>query len=74
MKFHFIHPHPNPWSPLAPPKAGKPIPSREREVFDFLRDHQYSMFKTFEIFYFGHWELFVVSDLINLVIASEVVL
>jgi hypothetical protein len=30
MKFNFIHPHPNPWSPLAPPKAGKPLPSRER--------------------------------------------
>jgi hypothetical protein len=29
--FYFIHPHPDPWSPLAPPKAGKPLPSRERE-------------------------------------------
>jgi hypothetical protein len=38
MKFHFIHPHPN------------PLPSREREFFDFLRDHRYSRSKTFSVF------------------------
>ena len=26
-----VHPHPNPWSPSAPPEAGKPPPSSGRE-------------------------------------------
>jgi len=25
------HPHPCPWSPSAPPEAGEPLPSRERD-------------------------------------------
>jgi hypothetical protein len=29
--YNLIHPHPGPWSPSAPPKAGKPLPSRERQ-------------------------------------------
>jgi hypothetical protein len=41
LKYLLIHPHPGPWSPPAPPEAGKPLPSREREVFGFLQFHQY---------------------------------
>jgi hypothetical protein len=34
-----------------------PLPSREREFFDFLRNRQYSMSKTFEILNFGQCDL-----------------
>ena len=29
----YNHPHPNPWSPSAPPEAGKPPPSMGRELY-----------------------------------------
>ncbi len=32
LKFYLIHPHPG------------PLPSREREIFDFLRNHQVLLF------------------------------
>ena len=42
------HPHPNPWSPSAPPEAGKPPPSPPQTGGIFDRGREYYLPTQFE--------------------------